>query len=88
VNLPHVFAKTTMVASDLGVPIHVQMGSHWLADDPLVKARPDLFTADCRFGLTWAGEPPHVMTLPPDVDVDDEGEPVVRGHRRAPAGRP
>ena len=86
-NLPHVFAKSTAVVNDSGAPVPVQMGSHWLADDPLVKARPDLFTTDCRFGLAWSGEPPHVMSIPPD-EGDDEDEPaIVRGHRRQAATR-
>lgn len=86
-NIPHVFTNQTAVAGDLGHPIHVQMGSHWPADDPLVRARPDLFTTDCRFGLSWAGDPPAFMSLPPDADIGEDGEPIVRGHRRAAAGR-
>lgn len=60
------FAKATASLGDLGYPITVQGGSHWLADDPLVKAHPDLFTADCRYGLTWSGEPPECLSVPPD----------------------
>jgi hypothetical protein len=66
VNLEHVFAKSTASLSDLGYPITVQGGSHWLADDPLVAAHPDLFTADCRYGLAWSGEPPECLLIPPD----------------------
>jgi hypothetical protein len=63
-----VFAKVTTVANDLGSPVTVQGGSHWLADDPLVVARPDLFTADCRYGLAWSGEPPACLMVPPDAE--------------------
>lgn len=78
-NLDHVFAKATTVASDLGFPVTVHLGSHWLADDPLVAARPDLFTTDCRYGLVYSGEPPEVMNLPPDAD---EPEPTGLPPRR------
>ena len=59
------FAKSTTVVNDLGAPVTVQGGTHWLADDDLVRARPDLFTADCRYGLAWSGEPPAVLMIPP-----------------------
>ncbi len=62
------FAKATTVANDLGYPVTVQGGSHWLASDPLVEARPDLFTGDCRYGLAYSGDPPGVLALPPDDD--------------------
>jgi hypothetical protein len=91
VNLEHVFANQTATPTNLGYPVTVNMGTHWLADDPLVKARPDLFTTDCRYGMSWSGEPPHCLSLPPDADLGedaDAGEPIVRGHRRQPAGRP
>jgi hypothetical protein len=65
VDLAHVFAKVTVTVNDLGYPQKVQGGTHWLADDPLVLKRPDLFTADCRYGLAWSGEPPAVLMLPP-----------------------
>lgn len=67
-NLPHVFAKSTGVVNDTGSPVTVQGGTHWLADDPLVLARPDMFTADCRYGLAWSGEPPECLSIPPDED--------------------
>ena len=35
----------------------VRKGSHWPADDPVVKAHPDLFSADPRFGLNYSVEP-------------------------------
>lgn len=66
--LDHVFAKSTAVVNDLGSPVTIQGGSHWLASDPLVVARPDLFTRDCRYGLAWSGEPPECLTIPPDGD--------------------
>ena len=83
-NLPHVFAKATTVANDLGFPFTVQGGTHWLADDPLVTARPDLFTVDCRYGLSFSGEPPEVLRLPPD---EDEPGPTGLPRRRQAAAR-
>lgn len=86
-NLDHVFAKTTTVVADLGSPARVQAGSHWLADDPLVRARPDLFTEDCRYGLAYSGEPPAILALAPG-----EEDPVmtekVRTRSRAEQARP
>lgn len=92
-NLPHVFAKQTAVANDTGTPVTVQGGSHWLADDPLVAARPDLFTADCRYGLAYSGEPPECLMVPPDDDdpnlANDESSAAMtsRVRSRTQAGR-
>jgi hypothetical protein len=78
VDLEHVFAKATAVVDDLGYPVTVQGGTHWLADDPLVAARPDLFTADCRYGLAWSGDPPECLSIPPGDD-----DPVMTAKVRA-----
>jgi len=78
VDLEHVFAKATATVGDLGYPVTVQGGSHWLADDPLVKAHPDLFTADCRYGLAWSGDPPECLSIPPGED-----DPVMTAKARA-----
>lgn len=67
-NLPHVFARATASTTDLGYQFMVEKGRHYLADDPIVKARPDLFTEDCRYGLAFSGEPPEVMKIPPEDD--------------------
>src|SRR5262249_10891993 len=68
VNLPHVFAKATATVNDLGYPVTVQGGTHWLEDDELVLARPDLFTPDCRYGLAWSGDPPQCLSVPPEAE--------------------
>lgn len=83
-KLDHVFAKGTVsLIGPAGVPVGVQGGSCWLADDALVKAHPEAFSEDCRYALgrdqSWSGEPPAVMSVPPD------DEPVQRGYRRSPA---
>lgn len=35
----------------------VHKGSHWPADDPVVKANPDLFSSDPRYGLQYSVTP-------------------------------
>ncbi|MBO0813553.1 MAG: hypothetical protein J2P30_00130 [Actinobacteria bacterium] len=86
-NLPHVFAKTTSVVTDMGYPVTVQTGSHWLADDPLVKAHPDLFTEDCRYGLAWSADPPACLATPPDAGgsplASDESSATMASRARA-----
>lgn len=86
-NLDHVFAKTTTVLNDYGFPLTVQMGTHWLADDPLVQQRPELFTTDCRYGLTWTGDPPECLAIPPEDDAGDGEVPISRGRPRSMATR-
>lgn len=93
-DLPHVFARTTSVVNDLGYPITVQAGTHWLADDPLVKANPGLFTTDCRYGLAWSGDPPECLSIPPDGEdpalANDESSAAMtsRVRSRSQAERP
>jgi hypothetical protein len=81
-DLDHVFAKATASADDLGYPVSVQGGSCWFADDPLVLARPDLFTTDCRYAIgrdhSWSGDPPAIMAVPPG-----EEDPVMTAKVRA-----
>lgn len=36
---------------------NVRKGQHWPAGDPVVKARPDLFTDDPRYGLVYTEAP-------------------------------
>ena len=37
---------------------NVVTGQHWPVTDPVVKARPDLFTEDTRYGLMFSEAPP------------------------------
>lgn len=78
--LDHVFAKATTSVMFQGVPEGLFLGQHYLADDPLVIAHPDLFTKDCRYGLAYSGSPPECLSVPPD---DDEPEPTGLPPRRA-----
>ena len=53
-----VYASTTAhVTSPDGARMVVQKGSHWPADDPIVRAQPSLFSSDPRYGLTYSAEP-------------------------------
>jgi len=83
VILDHVFAKGTVSLLLDGRPVGVAGGSHWLADDPLVTAHPGAFTRDCRYGLSFSGEAPAVLSVPPD----EEDDLPVRGHRRPQVAR-
>ena len=51
--MDHVFATKTGVVSHpkTGAGEPVNLGEHWLADDPIVRAYPDFFTSDPRYGL-------------------------------------
>lgn len=35
----------------------VHKGSHWPADDPIVRDHPDLFSDDARYGMSYSVEP-------------------------------
>ncbi len=78
-NIPVVYALATAVLSTHeGSQVVVQHGTHWPADDPLVREHPEAFTTDPRYGMSWTGEPPRYMALPPDAPVEtataDPGE--------------
>lgn len=54
-----VYAKGTENVNMLtGATIPVHKGSHWPASDPVVQARPELFTSDPRYGLLYTQPPP------------------------------
>ena len=36
---------------------NVQGGQHWPADDPVVLAKPDMFSPDARWGITYSAAP-------------------------------
>lgn len=48
---------TQPVTSKDGTRVMVQKGTHWPADDPIVAAMPQLFSADPRWGLLYTVEP-------------------------------
>jgi hypothetical protein len=57
--------ETASMTTPDGGSVLVRKGSHWPADDPLVKANPQWFAADPRYGLSWSGPPPAEMSQPP-----------------------
>lgn len=48
---------TDQVHLTSGATIRVQKGTHWPAEDPVVQARPDLFSDDPRWGMLYTQEP-------------------------------
>lgn len=57
-SVPVKFAcGTDKVPLDSGRVANVVKGQHWSASDPVVAARPDLFTDDGRFGMLYTVEP-------------------------------
>lgn len=61
-----VYAKgSEIVGMSDGVGIPVVKGTHWPAGDPVVRARPGLFSPDPRFGLAYSPSSP-----PPGYDAD------------------
>lgn len=56
--LDAVFCKAdTTIATSAGAPLHLRIGQHWPASDPVVVAHPDLFTSDPRYGMKYSVEP-------------------------------
>lgn len=61
-----VFAKhDAVVDPGDGAQVKVFMGEHRVATDPVVAARPEVFSADPRWGVQWYGDPPAEMAEPP-----------------------
>jgi len=56
-NVVYAVASQSVLDPNTGVRGAVQKGSHWPADDPVVKAHPDLFSTDARYGLAYSVEP-------------------------------
>ena len=71
--MDHVFATKTGVVSHpkTGAGQAINLGEHWPADDPIVRAYPDFFDADPRYGLS-SSRP-----------LGDDGNPVPDAPKRA-----
>lgn len=53
-----VFATATFPAqAENGARVMVHKGSHWPANDPVVKRHPEAFSTDPRYGLQYSEEP-------------------------------
>lgn len=66
----YVKVDSAVVTLPDGTPWTLVKGQHYPADDPVVQANRDKFSADPRYGVTWTGEPPAEMALPPDDVVE------------------
>lgn len=56
--IEHVFATADFPAQSAnGGRVMVRKGTHWPADDPVVKEHPGAFSADPRWGLQYSEEP-------------------------------
>lgn len=70
-----VYAVTnSVIPSPLGHSLLIQQGQHWPADDPLVVQRPDLFSPDPRYGLSFSVRPPSLDEPPIEAATAAPGE--------------
>ena len=53
-----------------GYPMLIQLGTHWSADDPVVKDHPDLFSEDARHGMCYS-QPPAPETLSQESPLEE-----------------
>ena len=63
-----VYAKSSCwTATPEGIPWYVNFGSHWAAEDPLVRMHPELFTEDPLYGLNYSDgyKPDEMATATP-----------------------
>lgn len=56
-TIPVVYAVNNATLPHNGGQVPVRKGGHWPADDPIVQAYPDLFSADPRWGMAYTVEP-------------------------------
>jgi len=65
-----VFAiETVSLLLQTGESLLLRKGTHWPADDPLVREYPQWFADNPRYGLSWTGTPPPEMAEPPVEQV-------------------
>jgi hypothetical protein len=70
-----VYAKYgTRVQTPDGGRWNVQGGQHWPADDPVVKAAPDAFSADARYGVSFSAPPAELADAPVEQATAGPGE--------------
>lgn len=56
IKVVYATVQTTLTLPD-GTRVVVPKGSHWPADDPVVRDRPGMFSADPRYGLLYSEQP-------------------------------
>ncbi len=64
-----------------GGRVKVQKGTHWPADDPAVRAMPELFSPDPRWGM-WYSKEPEGYDAPVDVEMATANPGEKRSMRR------
>lgn len=74
---------TELVGLPTGQSISVHKGTHWPASDPVVKARPNLFTSDPRYGLLYTEAPPGHDGELNELGDEVESASAVPGERRS-----
>lgn len=57
-----------------GAVFSVRRGQHWSADDPVVREKPDAFTADPRYGLAFSSPPAELADPPVEQATAAPGE--------------
>jgi hypothetical protein len=70
-----VYAKySTQVVTPDGARWSVQGGQHWPADDPVVRAAQDVFSADARYGVSFSAAPAELADPPVEQATAAPGE--------------
>jgi len=60
--------STSVVTLPSGAVFVVRGGTHWPADDEVVRHNPSLFSTDARYGLSYSSAP-REMSSPPEVET-------------------
>jgi hypothetical protein len=68
VNVVYAIETGSLVSPD-GGSVLIRKGTHWDSRDAIVRAYPQWFSADPRYGLSWTGDPPTEMAEPPIEQV-------------------
>lgn len=62
------------VSLSSGQLITIRKGEHWSTQDRVVRERPDLFSADPRYGLAFSTPPPEMADPPVESATAAPGE--------------
>lgn len=79
-----VYASSSASVAFQGAQYPVRKGTHWPADDPLVRQYPHLFSPDPRYGMLYTREPVGYDAPPVESASAAPGE--RRSTRRSSAG--
>lgn len=72
-NVVYATATVALGTAD-GGHVVIRSGEHWPADDPIVTAHPDLFSADPRTGLSYSTTPQDPQEAPVETVTARPGE--------------